>query len=199
MATLTGEGSLVRVVTAEQQNSTCEHIGLVTGSESMGHSTSHDLQSAINKARNKVAELGGNAMRIISTSSDVYASTVLVEALFCDFEKDVVASHHQVTDIRETDVFDVLIEGVDDGLRTTKQQDRDEALIDAKLQAIERAGVSISSITTVEDYALKKDWIESKARAVLLPGFQVIDKGYQDDGTYLVILSGKIRLPKEKE
>ena len=199
MATLTREGSLVKVITAEQKQSICREIGLVTGSETMGHSTSHDLLSAMNKARNKVAELGGNAMRVISTSSDRFVSTVLVEALLCDFRKDVAVSQYQVPHIRATAVFNVLIEGVDDGLKTTKQQDRDEALIDAKLQAIERAGVSIISITTVEDYALKKDWIEMKAGAVLLPGFQVIDKGYQNDGTYLVILSGKIRSPKGKE
>jgi hypothetical protein len=35
--------------------------------------------------------------------------------------------------------------------------------------------------------------VESKAKAILLPGFQVMDIGYQQDGTYLVILSGKVR------
>ena len=35
--------------------------------------------------------------------------------------------------------------------------------------------------------------VESRAKAVLLPGFQIIDKGYQADGSYLIILSGRIR------
>lgn len=93
-------------------------------------------------------------------------------------------------------LIDVLIEGFDDGIRTSKQQDRDEALMNAKLQAIERAGTSIASFTKVENFTLKKEWIESKAKAVLLPGFQIIDKGYQEDGTYLIILSGKIKVKR---
>ena len=33
----------------------------------------------------------------------------------------------------------------------------------------------------------------ARAAAVLLPGFQVIDMGYQKDGTYQVVLSGKVQ------
>ena len=89
--------------------------------------------------------------------------------------------------------IEVLIKGVDDGIKTNKQQDYQEALMNAKLQAIERAGLEITSITKIEDFQLKSDTVESKAKAVLLPGFQVMDLGYQADGTYLVILSGKVR------
>jgi hypothetical protein len=35
--------------------------------------------------------------------------------------------------------------------------------------------------------------VESKAAALLLPGFQVIDMGYQQDGTYQVVLSGRVQ------
>jgi len=89
--------------------------------------------------------------------------------------------------------IEVLIKGIDDGKRTTKQQDYQEALMNAKLQAIERAGVEITSITKIENFQLKSDTIESRAKSVLLPGFQVMDIGYQADGTYLVILTGKVR------
>jgi hypothetical protein len=89
--------------------------------------------------------------------------------------------------------IDVFIKGIDSGGRTTKQQDYAEALMNAKLQAIERAGVGITAITKVENFELKYDIIESKAKAVLLPGFQIMDIGYQADGTYLVILVGKVR------
>jgi hypothetical protein len=101
----------------------------------------------------------------------------------------------ELNELKKEDIFliDVLVEGIDDGVKTSKRQDRDEALIDAKRQAIERAGVDVSAITIVEDFKLKKDWIESKAKAILIPGFQIIDKGYQNDGTYLVILSGKVK------
>ena len=65
--------------------------------------------------------------------------------------------------------------------------------MNAKLQAIERAGASITSITQVENFQLKFDAIESKSKAILLPGFQIIDIGYVADGTYQVVLTGKIQ------
>lgn len=89
--------------------------------------------------------------------------------------------------------IDVVIKGRDDGKRTTQKRDYAEALMNAKLQAVERAGIEITSITKVENFRLKSDMIESKAKGVLLPGFQVMDIGYQADGTYLVILTGKVR------
>jgi len=96
------------------------------------------------------------------------------------------------------DTIDVLIKGVDDGVKTNKQQDHKEAVMNAKLQAIERAGVEIASITKVVNFQMKYKAVESKAKAVLLPGFQVIDMGYQTDGSYQVVLSGKVRIGKAK-
>ncbi len=96
-----------------------------------------------------------------------------------------------------SETIDVMIKGVDDGVKSSKQQDYKEALINAKLEAIERAGVQIQAITQVVNFQTKFDMIESKAKAVLLPGFQVMDIGYQSDGTYLVILSGKIQTVSE--
>ena len=95
--------------------------------------------------------------------------------------------------------IDVLIKGRDDGVKTSKQQDYKEAVMNAKLEAIERAGVEISSITRVINFQTKFDMVESKAKAVLLPGFQVMDLGYQLDGTYLVVLSGKIQVGARKK
>lgn len=97
------------------------------------------------------------------------------------------------------DSIDVLIKGVDDGIRSNKQQDCKEAVMNAKLGAIERAGVEISSITKVVNFKLKYDMIESKAKAILLPGFQVMDMGYQQDGTYQVVLSGKIQIGDKEQ
>lgn len=96
------------------------------------------------------------------------------------------------------DSIDVLIKGMDDGVRTRKHQDYKEAEMNAKLQAIERAGVEISSITKVVNFETKYDMVESKAKAVLLPGFQVMDMGYQTDGTYQVVLSGKVQAGAKK-
>jgi len=91
------------------------------------------------------------------------------------------------------EVIDVLIKGMDDGVTSSRDHDYKEAVINAKLQAIERAGASIRAITQVENFILKYDMVESRANAILLPGFQVIDLGYQKDGTYQVVLSGKVQ------
>lgn len=101
--------------------------------------------------------------------------------------------------ISASDEIDVLIKGVDDGVKTSKQQDYKEAVMNAKLEAIERAGVEIASITRVVNFQTKFDMVESKAHAVLLPGFQIMDLGYQADGTYLVVLSGKIQVGETKK
>jgi hypothetical protein len=85
MATLTPQGSVVQPVTDAQKERACEFVTIVTASESMGSSTAKDAQSAMNKIRNAVAKAGGNGMRIISTTTDQYSTTVTAEALKCDF------------------------------------------------------------------------------------------------------------------
>ncbi|MDI6739150.1 MAG: hypothetical protein QME74_02175 [Candidatus Edwardsbacteria bacterium] len=94
--------------------------------------------------------------------------------------------------IAGADTLTVTIKGLDDGKKTTRQRDYQEALLDAQRQAIEQAGVKIESKTTVINAQVQRDFIESQAKAVLLPGFQVIDIGYTADKTYQVVLSGKI-------
>jgi hypothetical protein len=96
-----------------------------------------------------------------------------------------------------SETIDVLIKGVDDGLKTTKQQDYKEAVLFAKREAIERAGVKIKAMTTVKDLVLDSDYIESKAEAVLLPGYNILDMGYFADGTYQIVLIGKVKTISE--
>ena len=93
---------------------------------------------------------------------------------------------------------EVFIKGFDDGIRTNKQQDYDEAVMNAKMQAIERAGVDLEAITKVVNFQMKYKAVESKAKAILLPNFQVMDIGYLPDGTYQVVLSGKVQSGKIK-
>jgi hypothetical protein len=93
--------------------------------------------------------------------------------------------------------LDVTIKGLDDGKKSTRQQDYREAVLDAKRQAIEQAGVKVTSKSTVVNARLQEDFIESQAEAVLLPGFQIIDIGYTADGTYQVVLSGKVQMAKD--
>lgn len=88
---------------------------------------------------------------------------------------------------------DVHIKGVDDGRKTTKQNDYKEAVLFAKREAIERAGVKIRSMTTVKDMVVNSDYIESKAEAVLMPGYDIVDIGYTADGTYQIVLIGKVK------
>jgi hypothetical protein len=90
------------------------------------------------------------------------------------------------------DIIDVKIVGYDNGIKTTKQKDYREALLDAKRQAIERAGVEVKSKSRVKNFELEEDYIETHAKAILLPGFEVIDIGYSEGGTYNVMLIGKI-------
>ncbi len=88
----------------------------------------------------------------------------------------------------------VEIKGIDDGIKTNKQQDYKEALLFAKREAIERAGTHMASITTIQDMVLQSDIIEEKSEAILLPGYKIIDIGYQKSGEYLIILVGSIKL-----
>jgi hypothetical protein len=92
-----------------------------------------------------------------------------------------------------TETIDVQIKGVDDGVRTTKQRDYKEAVLFAKREAVERAGVKVKALTTAKYFVIHSDYIELIAEAVLLPGYNVVDVGYQTDGTYSVILIGKVK------
>lgn len=94
--------------------------------------------------------------------------------------------------VSEAETIDVQIKGIDDGRKTSKGQDYMEAVLFAKREAIERAGVKIKALTTVQDLMVNSDYIESKAEGVILPGYNILDIGYTEDGTYQVVLVGKI-------
>lgn len=96
------------------------------------------------------------------------------------------------------DEITISVKGISDANKDGRQKDRLEAIVDAKRQACEKAGIKIESSTKVEDFQVKHDLIESQARAVLLPGFQIIDIGYVADGTYNVVLTGKVKGTLEK-
>ena len=96
------------------------------------------------------------------------------------------------------ETLEVLIKGIYGGAKTSRDTAYAEAVMNAKLQAIERAGMEVTSITQVENFTLKLDLVESKAKAVILPGFQIVDMGYQLDGTYQVVFSGKVQVGADK-
>ena len=89
---------------------------------------------------------------------------------------------------------DVLIKGVDDGVKHSEQRDYSEAVMDAQLQAIKIAGLDVESIIKIDDFEQKKKTIDSIAKSILLPDFKILDMGYRVDGVYQVVLSGKVRI-----
>lgn len=93
-----------------------------------------------------------------------------------------------------SETINVHIKGVDDGIRTSIQQDYKEAILFAKREAIERAGVKIKSKSMMKNFVLYEDYLESEAEAVLLPGYNIMDMGYSTDGTYQVVLIGKVKV-----
>ncbi len=97
------------------------------------------------------------------------------------------------------EILDISVKGISDSKNEGAQKDRMEALMDAKRQACEKAGVKLKSTTTVENFQTVFDHIESQSEAVLLPGFQIIDIGYVADGTYQIVLTGKIKIIEEEK
>jgi hypothetical protein len=103
-----------------------------------------------------------------------------------------------VPQVGRPETLDVLIKGVYDGPKISREAAYAHAVMNAKLQAIERAGTEIKSLTQVENFTLKYDMVESRAKALLLPGFQIMDMGYQTDGTYQVVLAGKVQVGTDR-
>lgn len=73
------------------------------------------------------------------------------------------------------------------------RRDCQRAMVDAKQKAIERAGVTIEATTVVKDFKLFSDYIESKSKGILLPGYEFVEMGYDENGIYKVLLIGDIQ------
>jgi len=80
---LTTEGSSVRLVSDSAE---CDFVGTVSGSNSMGSSTAHDADGAMNELRNRAVAMGANAVKIINVDSNSEVTTAVAEALNCDFD-----------------------------------------------------------------------------------------------------------------
>ncbi len=120
-----------------------------------------------------------------------YKHNSLMSFTFLLEDKLIVTTEEEI-------VIEVTIQGIDDGVKTTKQQDYKEAVLFAKREAIERAGVEIKSKSTVRNLLLEEDFIQAQSEALLQPGYQIMDVGYDKDGVYRVILIGKIKVKKKK-
>ena len=93
----------------------------------------------------------------------------------------------------EGEVIAVKVIGYSMGKKGTLKKDYEEAVVDAKLKAIERAGVEIKSKTVMEDFQLKSDFVENKSQGVIEPGYEILEVGYDENGVYKVLLTGHVR------
>lgn len=91
------------------------------------------------------------------------------------------------------EIIVVFIKGYSDNYHNGAQRDYKEAVLDAKVKAIEQAGAYIESFSISKNFILQEDIIESKAKGILLPGYRIEDFGYGTDGVYRVLLVGKIK------
>jgi len=81
---LTTAGANIKLL-SENQKSSCQSVGVVTGSSNAGATPGHNAENAMNEVRNEAAELGGNALEIIGTTASGSAQTVIGEAFICEF------------------------------------------------------------------------------------------------------------------
>lgn len=102
----------------------------------------------------------------------------------------------RVTAEKEYQLINIPINGISDGERTNNQSDFKKAVLYAKRESIERAGVSIKSKTTLKNQVVEGDVIESQSEAILIAGYQIIDIRCGEDHLYRVVLIGKIKVSK---
>ena len=82
-AELTIEGSSVQIV---DDKSSCEFLGTVTGYNQGGSNMAHNTEGAMNDLRNKAAQMGANAVKMIDVETVPQGTTALGEALNCTFD-----------------------------------------------------------------------------------------------------------------
>jgi tetratricopeptide (TPR) repeat protein len=108
-------------------------------------------------------------------------------------KKEPIAKEEENEENIQTDYTNpsmhVRVTGLSDGTYSGKTKDRKEAILDAKRQALEQAGIDIKSKTTVKNYRLEEDLIESEAKGNLR--FDIVDMGY-DGKIYKVELVGDV-------
>jgi hypothetical protein len=79
---MTQEGSQVRQIRAEAVTP-CKFISVVQGTNSTSWGVARDRANALNKVRNQVAELGGNAYVLTQTNTDEWGTNTQVDAYNC--------------------------------------------------------------------------------------------------------------------
>ena len=85
--TLTLEGQTVRIV-EDKNKYNCDFIGTATGFDTLGATSGHESENALNELRNKAVKLGANAIKIINLQTTFQGTTATGETLKCDFSNE---------------------------------------------------------------------------------------------------------------
>lgn len=91
------------------------------------------------------------------------------------------------------DLVEFKVIGYSSGKKKNLKDDYNEALVDAKIKAIERAGIKIDSITKVENFEVKSDMVEAQSKGAIEPGYEIMEVGYDENGVYKILMIGKVR------
>jgi hypothetical protein len=81
-AQLTQQGRMVREIQPDW-GTKCEFLGVIDASEGKGWDIADDRRGALNRIRNQVAELGGNAFVISQSTSSASRTLIQADAYKC--------------------------------------------------------------------------------------------------------------------
>ena len=79
---LTQQGKMVREI-QPSWSTKCEFLGVIDASESGGWDIADDRRGALNKIRNQVVDLGGNAFSISQSTSNGFRTLIQADAYKC--------------------------------------------------------------------------------------------------------------------
>lgn len=161
--------------------------------------------NALDQLRYKTSAMGGNAVINLMCEGD--EGTNIAKNCWSSITCYAVAINTQDEQINHSSAKTIEIGRNDKSLvipvkiigysqKTTDKNikiDSQRAMLDAKIKAIERAGIKIETSTTVNNYELYIDLVESKAKGILLPGFEFVEFGYDENGVYKVLLIGNVQ------
>ena len=81
-AQLTQQGRMVREVQPDWSTK-CEFLGVIDASEGNGWDIADDRRGALNRIRNQVADLGGNAFVVNQSTSNDFRTLIQADAYKC--------------------------------------------------------------------------------------------------------------------
>lgn len=97
------------------------------------------------------------------------------------------------TSKEKEELIEFKVIGYSRGKKNNLRDDYNESLVDAKIKAIERAGIKVDSITKVEDFKVKSDMVEAQSKGTIEPGYEILEIGYDESGVYKIVMIGKVR------